>query len=250
MNRDNEQLLVSQFQSIIEILNPCMDDFLYIYDIKNDFYCISPDATKRFCIEKRQFHSVWENLKKFVYPADLELLNADIRDVVLGNKVFHNLQYRWMGRDGKPVWINCRGQVTQDEDGRPEFLIGCINEIGRIQKADNTSGLLGEASLQQEVEMRSERRISGFLMRVGIDNFRDINENHGMDYGDMILRKTAECIQETMETGQRLYRIIADEFVVADFSGWTVEDAKALYNRIRMQIDSFIGDIGRHSLSG
>ena len=47
-----------------------------------------------------------------------------------GIKHFHNLQYRWLGLDGQPIWINCRGRTVNDENGNPMCMVGCINEIG------------------------------------------------------------------------------------------------------------------------
>lgn len=46
-----------------------------------------------------------------------------------------------------PVWINCRGQAII-ENHQVKYLIGCINEIGKKQYADNVSGLLGEESFK------------------------------------------------------------------------------------------------------
>lgn len=50
-----------------------------------------------------------------------------------------------------PVWINCRGKVIDDKDGKPHYLIGCVNEIGDTQRADNVSGLLGERELRSYI---------------------------------------------------------------------------------------------------
>lgn len=235
---------VRQFQNILELLNPSMDDFLYIYDLKNDFFCISPSAVERFYMERNEFHEVEEHLRKIVHSADFEMLEKDLIQVFNDEKQFHNMQYRWLGRDGKAIWINCRGQVTRDDAGRPEYLIGCINEMGKAQKADNICGLLGEAGLQQEINKLKEGRKSGFLMRLGIDNFREINENKGIEYGDMILRRTAECIQSFLSPEQKLYRIVADEFAVVDLSGRTARDARGLYYNIRWRIDRFIEECG------
>lgn len=134
----------------------------------------------------------------------------------------------------------CRGSVIKDSDGKPELLVGCINEIGKSQKADNVSGLLRESSLRREIVSRGGEEFRGFLLRCGIDHFKEINENRGMDYGDTILRKTAECIKEVIEPEQKLYRIMADEFVIIDFSAKSVDNAKELYKKIRRNIDKFI----------
>ena len=48
------------------------------------------------------------------------------------------------------------------QDGTPAFLVGCINEIGLKQKADNVSGLLREESLQSELGLHGEEDMNGF----------------------------------------------------------------------------------------
>ena len=232
-----------QYKSIIQILNPCMDDHLYILDMKNDFYCISASAVERFDIPATEIDNASVKLMEFTYPDDREALQEDIRQLSAKEKDFHNMQYRWLDREGEAIWINCRGRILHDEQGEPEFLIGCINEIGKKQKADNVSGLLGEFSFQNEIKGYEAQRLGGYILRLGIDNFKEINENKGMNYGDMILKKTAECISSLVTGRQKLYRIVADEFIVVDFDG-KVEEAEELYREIRKKIEEFIVGIG------
>ena len=98
------------------------------------------------------------------------------------------------------------------EDGQPMCMVGCNNEIGAKQKADNVSGLLGETSLQDYLYTIGKVFPEGFILRIGIDDFKDINENLGIEYGDMIIHETANCIARCIAPGQQLYRIVADEF--------------------------------------
>ena len=51
---------------------------------------------------------------------------------------------RLISRKDLPVWINCRGEVINDDEGKPHYIIGCMNETETRQRADNISGLLGE----------------------------------------------------------------------------------------------------------
>lgn len=233
------RITIEQFNDIIQLFCPSMDDYLYILDIKNDFYSISPNALDRFLIPAEQFHNATAELQKFIYEEDYPVLQEDIRQIVAGLKHEHNLQYRWLDRDQRPVWINCRGQILSDEEGKPEYMIGCVNEIGTEQKADNTSGLLREYSLQREMSSIADRMEDGYLLRIGIDDFKDINENKGLSYGDMILRKTAECIESVITKNQKLYRALADEFIIIDYVG-SREEAQNLYKKVRSKIDEFI----------
>lgn len=240
MNKKIAGITVEEFHKIIDILNPCMDDYLFILDLQKDYYCISDDAVKRFRLSSSWFDSAGERLNDLVYPEDREVLNADLERINHQGQNVHNLQYRWLGKDGKPIWINCRGSVLRDQEGNAEFLVGCINEIGIAQKADNVSGLLRSENLQAEIGSAADGRLKGFLIHLGIDNFKEINENKGLEYGDMIIARTAECIQSVLLPGQKLYRVVADEYIVLDSENRTVQEAIVLYQEIRSRIDRFI----------
>lgn len=239
LNFDSKTITAAQLCQVIDLLYPCMDDFLYVYDFLNDFYYISPNAVERFLLTENSFHNVLEHHTKFVYPPDFAELQSDLNQLISGEKDFHNLQYRWLDAQGLPVWINCRGYVVKDNN-KPLYMLGCINEIGIRQKADNISGLLGETSLQIYFKELSLRFPKGYILRLGLDDFKEINEKLGIEYGDMVLRKTAECISQCLLPGQQLYRIVSDEFLVLDFLGSSEADAITLYKKIRQSLDSFI----------
>lgn len=237
-----------QMEYIVELFNPCMDDYLYVFDLQKDCYKISKHATERFLLPGDNFDDAAKAHHTFVYSEDQSRLDDEYRRIMSGEIVFHNMHYRWLDRVGKPVWINCRGRVLNDADGKPHFLVGCINEIGQKQKADNVSGLLGESSLSAYVEQFEDGLPDGFFLRIGIDDFRDINGDFGMEYGDYILKSTADCIAENIKPSQRLYRILADEFMVVDFSGGDMEAATELYKNIRKSLDTFIEENGYKSV--
>lgn len=237
-----------QMEYIVELFNPCMDDYLYVFDLQKDCYKISKHATERFLLPGDNFDDAAKAHHTFVYSEDQSRLDDEFRRIMSGEIVFHNMHYRWLDRAGKPVWINCRGRVLNDADGKPHFLVGCINEIGQKQKADNVSGLLGESSLSAYVEQFEDGLPDGFFLRIGIDDFRDINGEFGMEYGDYILKSTADCIAENIKPSQRLYRILADEFMVVDFSGGDMEAATELYKNIRKSLDTFIEENGYKSV--
>ena len=60
-----------------------------------------------------------------------------------------------------------------------------------------------------------------------------------MEYGDQILKETANCIQNVLNKYQSLYRIVADEFIVFDEEG-TKETAVYLYKQIAKEIAKMI----------
>ena len=112
----------------------CMEDYLYLYDIPNDRYYISPKAVERFAMPVNYFSDVTETLKQFVYEEDFDMLQEDLGKVASGEKDEHNIEYRWIGKDGEPIWINCRGRAIRDEDGTTIYMYGCVNEIEKNER--------------------------------------------------------------------------------------------------------------------
>lgn len=224
----------------IDAFDECMNDYLFIYAVREDLYYISPKATKRFSIEKPEFTDALEEHAKFVYPEDLQMLMDDLAQLVAGVKTEHNLVYRWLDRNRKPVWINCRARIILDADKKAQFLVGCINEIGTKPLADNVSGLLESIAIKDKLNEFHKHDPNGFVLRVGIDDFKSINEKFGIEYGDYILRGVAECIVDSASEGQKVYRVVADEFMIMDMNGATEEEAQKLYRKIRNRVDKFI----------
>ena len=108
---------------------------------------------------------------------------------------------------------------SYEQDGSPRYLIGCINEIGKKQKADNVSGLLGAGGLWQYAQKFPAFLPNGFVMRLGMDDLGVVNSSFGMNFGDYLLKETADCIQRVMEPEQRLFRLVSDQFKRAEHPG-------------------------------
>lgn len=232
--------LFELFCGMIEAFDPCMDDYLYVFDVQNDQYYISKKSMKRFALPSFQFTHVLDTHRKFVYEEDIEMLEADLEKIMSGEKLEHNLTYRWMSVDGEPIWINCRGRIIIGADGKPQFLVGCINEVGTKPIADNVSGLLESFAIKDAWNQQDNTMTNGFVLRIGIDNFKTINEKLGVEYGDFIIHEVANCILDCIHEGQMVFRVVADEFMIIDTAGGTAKDAKALYRKVRSVVDHLI----------
>lgn len=239
---DNERIVFDDLIKYGEEYSSSMNDYLYAYDILNDIYYISNRAVERFRIPSSVFKHVMETHRGFVCPEDWKMFTDEFAMILSGKKDSHNMVYRWMDHDGNPIWINCKGKIVYDEEKRRHFLIGCINEIGANPMADNTSGLLRDKVFKNLLERR-QGFFCGYVLRIGIDEFKKLNERLGTAYGDKIIRGVAECIQNSLENGEQVYRIIGDEYLVVNETGGTVENGIELYNKIRGQIEHLLAEL-------
>lgn len=229
-----------ELKKMIQQFSSCIDGYLYVWDIQNDCYYIDEKSLERFLVPVNSFQNVRKVHEEFVYSEDFPVLVEDLDRVAKGEKQRHNIRYRWLDKEKQPVWINCRGSVINDAEDKPRFMIGAINEIGKKPKADNVSGLLETTAIADFLDNFTYACPDGFVLRIGIDDFKDINEKFGIEYGDYILKGVANCIVEAIRPGQEAYRVVSDEFMVVDFVGGKPSEANKVYRNICSAIDSFI----------
>ena len=99
-------------EDLIEVFAPCMDDYLYIIDLQKNTLIISQEAVKRFKMPGNSFDNAADSVRYFVYEEDRPMIREHLQRIADGNEKNHNLHYRWLDKEGMPVWINCRGTVS------------------------------------------------------------------------------------------------------------------------------------------
>lgn len=55
MKKNKINLSREQLEEAIQLFNRSMDDYLYLFDIQNDYYSISKHAVNRFCLPSYHF---------------------------------------------------------------------------------------------------------------------------------------------------------------------------------------------------
>ena len=227
-------------ETLLEIIAKCMDDYLFVYDLQNDTIELSESAVDRFMISENVMNDVANDVLQVVYEEDRKMLQEHLTAIYEGKEKAHNLHYRWLDKEGMPVWVNCRGIVIDDSQGKPQYLVGCMNETGNQRRADNVTGLLG--GLEFNAYMRSHKKhiSKGFLMHIGIDDFGAINSSRGAAYGNYILKSVADCMKECLSDSQRIYHLVADQYVIVDLEHSAGEYAAELKKKIDDRLYRFI----------
>ena len=228
--------------SMIDLIAPCMDDYLYIIDLKNDTLRISQSAVERFMLPDKFMNDATKHLRTLVYEKDRKLLENQKRKIYDGKEKRYNVLCRLISGKNSPVWINCRGEVINDNEGKLHYIIGCMNETGTRQRADNISGLLGEKEMASYLYSQPKEKLSGYFIQIGINDFGIINNVHGQIYGNYILKRVAECIAECLSSGQKIYHLVTDKYMLVDMLSKSQDDVVQLFKRIGEKIDEFIVD--------
>lgn len=228
-----QNMSLDQIKSIVDVIQMSSEAYLYILDLDSDIYMIPEKLTERVALNSTRIEHCTEALKAVIHPSDYQMVVDDIAKCASGEQNVHDLEYRWLSRDDRVMWISCRGTVVTGKDGH-KLLVGKITELGRKAKADNVTGLRRETRFRLDAEeiLRDRPESIRYCMRIGIDNFKEINEKDGVEAGDEILYRMSKCITDVVKEGVDVYRLVADEFMILDAVSEAGEDPKGIYQRI------------------
>lgn len=241
INTDKRKIMsdmsLEQIRAVMEILQGSADSYFFIFDLDADVYIVAKKTTERFPFEAVMVQDARESLKKIIHPADYDMVMKDTEECARGLKTSRSLEYRWMDRHNKTVWIGSTGSVIEGNDGH-KLLIGRVTDLGRKSSADNLTGLRKTERLCMDLSemLRDKPERIHYIMRLGIDNFKEINEKEGMEAGNAVLQELAENIGEIIGESVDLYRIVADEFMIVDASENPTKTAEKVYKQIRQSV--------------
>ena len=240
MEAAEKDFFENEYENVLKVLSECTDDYIYIYDLKNDFYRVSPEILDLYNLPAHRFSSASEHILDIVHPDDKPMLISDLEGIKKGEKTTHNLEYRWIDKNGKATWISCRGKVFDTGKEDDLILIGRIHRLGIKRKADDLTGFLTENQLKINYAkfMQDNPNYEGAFIIIGLDNLKSINQKFGISGGDIAIEFVGESIKECVRGTTRIYRMEGDEFVIR--VDGDINSAKDIYYSIRSSLEEKI----------
>ena len=84
-----ERDIRKQLEYVLTLLGKCTDEYMYIFDLQNDYYAISETAKDVFNFTETRFENASEEFKKIIYPEDYDKVMEDLEkafDTILPEK--------------------------------------------------------------------------------------------------------------------------------------------------------------------
>jgi diguanylate cyclase (GGDEF)-like protein len=105
---------------------------------------------------------------------------------------------------------------------------------------DPLTGLLNRHGLHDRFdELRQQALVTGAPITVvlfDLDHFKRVNDEHGHDAGDRMLRAVADAVRHTLRTFELVYRIGGEEFLVL-LPGLAEWEAESVAEQLRLAIE-------------
>ena len=126
--------------------------------------------------------------------------------------LFHEVSVR--NRELIELNLNLEAKVAE----RTQALLDANEALEKLALTDVLTGLPNRRSaltqLANEWNDAVAQNKSLACLMLDADHFKDVNDEHGHDAGDEVLRHLTRKLQETLRSNDRVYRMGGDEFMV------------------------------------
>jgi diguanylate cyclase (GGDEF)-like protein/PAS domain S-box-containing protein len=151
-------------------------------------------------------------------------------------------------QDGTELWLEAKLVTTRGARGTVVLEGICRDVTAQKEKElelaheathDPLTGLLNRRAFEQQLETGDapQKGRSHGLLYIDLDRFKEVNDTHGHELGDGLLRAVARRIARAIRDEDRLFRLGGDEFVVLVPPTTDEAMATAIGHRILQALD-------------
>ncbi len=174
-----------------------------------------------------EFHGTADSAFSDAHPEDRERVRRAVA-ATLDTDAPYRVEYRILTAGGQVRWVEARGRVVRDEDGRPVRFHGiCMDvterkqleqELQHAASHDPLTGLPNRAlfldRLQHLLERGARGNVDYAVLLLDLDDFKQINDSLGHLAGDSLLVQFSERVKRCLRPGDTFARLGGDEFVL------------------------------------
>ncbi|RKT54978.1 putative bifunctional diguanylate cyclase/phosphodiesterase [Saccharothrix australiensis] len=161
---------------------------------------------------------------ELVHPEDLPMIQATLEEAMRSGAGFSYTHRMMLADRCTERWFECFGEIVSAEDGTPLRAVGTAHDITRARRVhdellalaeqDPLTGLANRRAVCRELERRLGSGVSGALLLLDLDNFKDVNDLRGHAVGDRLMKTLAGALRSRLAPSQLIGRLGGDEFAV------------------------------------
>ncbi|MBI3512773.1 MAG: EAL domain-containing protein [Proteobacteria bacterium] len=225
------------------------NDGLLDWDIEAGTVYFSPRWPVLLGMQPDELRPTPDEWFKRIHADDFARVSADIDAHLAGETAHFESEYRIHHGDGGWRWVISRGMAVRRPDGSPTRMVASLSDVTARKEAeqrvihnathDTLTGLPNRTLLFDRIERTQAARAGrprGALMVIDVDRFKVANESLGHSIGDQLLVTMARRLPKSLEAGDTLARLSADEFAVLLVEVDGDEAARAVAERLRRRI--------------
>ncbi len=230
-------------------------------------------VNRSFCemLETTEKDVLGIELNAITHPEDIDNDKGLKAKLFLGEYDDYHVEKRYKGAKGKTVWGILSASMVKDDQGHPMYAIGMIQDITERKlievqlalakmeaekarefaevtaRTDFLTGLLNRRAFMERLEGERSRELrdkkSIGLILTDIDFFKKVNDTHGHDAGDTVLKAFSECLEKNSRKYDFVGRHGGEEFLIA-LPETDLEITRQVAERTRKMVEAMEVSLG------
>ncbi|OCA99071.1 EAL domain-containing protein [Clostridium beijerinckii] len=226
LQQNEEALRVSEEKYKLAL--ECANDSIWEWNLVTDTFFASD---KLIDITGYKLDEI-NNLRNFVYENvhldDLDKVKKDFKNHINQLTDVYSSEFRIRTKSSSYVWILSCGKALRDSQGKVIKITGSIRDISErkisedrikfmafydsLTKLPNRTLFMNR--LNEQLQLSNYANKQGIVFFIDLDNFKNINDTMGHEYGDKLLISLAKQFENLIEEKDTISRLGGDEFIL------------------------------------
>ena len=169
-----------------------------------------------------------EDLINLTAIEDRENAIKDFDDHISGKTLHYQSSLKIEYNGGGDKWVLIRGKCLRNKKGIATKVSGSITDISgqkafedkinKLKYYDILTGIPNRKlfinTLEEEINNAADKEVKHAVLFIDLDNFKEINDTLGHNYGDELLKKVAISLKASLRQGDLVSRVGGDEFFI------------------------------------
>jgi len=168
------------------------------------------------------------DLIKLIVSEDRRIAINDFNNHINGKTLYYQSKLKIKFNGGGYKWVLIRGMCLRNKKGIGTKISGSLTDISgqkdfeekinRLKYYDILTDIPNRElfinTLENEIIEAKDKDLKIAVLFIDLDNFKEINDTLGHEYGDKLLRNVAISFRDSIRDGDLVSRVGGDEFFI------------------------------------
>ena len=236
---------IDRFDEVFEAFsNVAKNEYLYVYDITNNFSRWSQSAVDDFGLPSEYLEdtlNVWTEYIDENYRA--EYLRR-IFGVFNGSTTQIELVYKVKTPNGNKFILSSNGRLLKDKNGNDRYFVCKLVNCTKQNGIDPYTGLYSSTKLIEHMKYYESNNKSYYILITAIRDFFIVNGNYGYEFGNKLLNQISDYYyKKKKELGEEVFLFKAEgtKFVfLFDAKKYNLDDVRKLFEELEAYFKGYL----------
>ena len=236
---------IDRFDEVFEAFsNVAKNEYLYVYDITNNFSRWSQSAVDDFGLPSEYLEdtlNVWTEYIDENYRA--EYLRR-IFGVFNGSTTQIELVYKVKTPNGNKFILSSNGRLLKDKNGNDRYFVCKLVNCTKQNGIDPYTGLYSSTKLIEHMKYYESNNKSYYILITAIRDFFIVNGNYGYEFGNKLLNQISDYYyKKNKELGEEVFLFKAEgtKFVfLFDAKKYNLDDVRKLFEELEAYFKGYL----------